>query len=413
MKKIHKLFASFLVLTSAFLTGCFSPVFYEIRKDVKPEDTTVKSPINSVTHVTIGNDEFLVIASDSGLRYKRADSNKHDEWKVYNTLPFKMHYYNFDTSSHDGEQLIGVYSTSDYLYILSSSFTVNEDMGTTYPSNIKLSCAPTSSISSDGTTWSDTATWETVISDSENKYFPIYIYSSSYHSGFGLIHTNSIQKANRKLYIRKGDPDCFYDNIKPVSYFEVNGTSVTEIKPEVITSEKSKKYANSAVVFKGKPLFFAGYAATTDETLEKSAEHYYYSLEGDLYYGNGTDTIKAISLGKTISALATCQDAILIGCANYTATTNSSSNGGIYKTTLAEGIPGSALTEFTTNAKFQITDSYYVTALLNATPEKTETESYLYCGIQVFGTDSANLSGSFDNVGLWSYYPERGNWNRE
>ena len=81
--------------------------------------------------------------------------------------------------------------------------------------------------------------------------------------------------------------------------------------------------------------------------------------------------------------------------------------GGIDKVILDNKIPTS-LGTFTTNAQFQITSDFIVLALLNATPEKSELESSLYSAINFPGT-----SESFSNVGLWSYYPSRGNWNRE
>ena len=64
--------------------------------------------------------------------------------------------------------------------------------------------------------------------------------------------------------------------------------------------------------------------------------------------------------------------------------------------------------DFETNAKFQITSSYIVLTLLNATPDQKELDSALYASITFTGG-----SYNFDNIGLWSYYPERENWNRE
>jgi len=414
MKKINKLFAGLLLSSCIILSGCFSPVFYEIRQDVPPEDTTVQSPVNAITRVTIGEDEYLVINSDKGLRYKRADSSTHDEWKA-GKIPFDMHSYDFVSGDHKGQQIMGIYSSSDYLYILSSSIGVNESLGITYPNKVTLWGAKLADITSDGATWSETAKWEALIEESTSSdaaYFPIYVSDSLYHSAFSVIQTNAVQKANRKVFIRRGDSTTSYSNIQTVKYYELNGTKEpAEITPEVKAVSEKKNFARSAVYFNGKVLFFAGYAATTNETAKDAATHYYYSSNNDIYYGTaGSEPVKALSTSKTVSALAYCQDALLIGCADYEATSNSS--GGIYKTTISEGIPGSATVSFTTNASFQVSTSYYVTALLNATPDKNELDSYLYCASQIFGTDT-NSSGSFSNVGLWSYYPGRGNWNRE
>ena len=61
----------------------------------------------------------------------------------------------------------------------------------------------------------------------------------------------------------------------------------------------------------------------------------------------------------------------------------------------------------------KLTSSYNILATLNATPDKTEAESSLYASINFYGTGSSSSSVSYTDVGLWSYYPSRGNWNRE
>ena len=85
------------------------------------------------------------------------------------------------------------------------------------------------------------------------------------------------------------------------------------------------------------------------------------------------------------------------------------SAGGIGRMLLKNGVP-TQLASFETNAAFQITSSYKVVSLLNATPDLPELGSNLYASINF-----ASASNSFDNIGLWSYYPERGlsGWNRE
>ena len=49
---------------------------------------------------------------------------------------------------------------------------------------------------------------------------------------------------------------------------------------------------------------------------------------------------------------------------------------------------------------------------LSQFPSKTEEEASLYATITFRGTGTSS-SASFNNVGLWSYYSSRGNWNRE
>jgi len=414
MKKLNNVLPVLVILTCALFQGCFNPVFNEIRKDVKPEDTTVKSPVNMITRFTVSDNEFLVIASDEGIRYKRADSGTHSEWKTYGGLPFSLHYYDFDDDTHKGEQIIGVYSSSDTFYILSTAYGVDDTYGTVYPAKFTLWGAPASELTATDATWEGTANWVKIIEDSDNTYFPMYIYNSYYYSAFSMFQTNSVKKENREVYIRKGNTASKAEDFQTITYYALSGTAApTEVTLSPVDST-TENCIRSAVSMNGTTYFFNSYAATTNETKDSAATYYYYANGGTVCYGtNGTDNASAVSLdGKDISALAACSDVLLIGCADYGAYNSSGVKGGIHKTTLENGIPGNSTASFSTNAQFQITSAYYVTALLNATPERTEAESYLYCASQLFGSESGSTA-SFSDVGLWSFYPDRGNWNRE
>lgn len=415
MKKTNKLFSILIAITCIIFSGCFNPIFYEIRKDVEPEPTTVKSPVNNITRFTVSGEEFLVICSDEGIRYKRADSSGHDEWKTFGNVPFSLHSYNFEDSSHDGVQLVGIYASSDTLYALTAKYSVDEDLGVTYPSKISLWGTSSAGLVADGASWGGNVDWKEIISDTKNEYFPMYYYNDYYYSAFDVFQTNSIKNADRKVFIRRGNTSAKSTAYQKVTYFELSGTNTpTPFTPFVEDcTDQADSNVRSAVAFNGTTLFFNSYAATTNETKDFPATYFYYGDGENIMYGTASGSVtKALGVGKKVSALAVCKDALLIGCANFTAASSSSTSGGIYKTTITDGVPGSGLADFSTNAQFQISAAYYVTALLNATPERNETDSYLYCATQIYGVDSSS-SAIFDNVGLWSYYPGRGNWNRE
>ena len=59
-----------VILCSLILTSCFNPVYYEIRKDVKPEAGTISGNILQITRTTVDNQEFLVLYANEGIRYK-------------------------------------------------------------------------------------------------------------------------------------------------------------------------------------------------------------------------------------------------------------------------------------------------------------------------------------------------------
>lgn len=413
MKKITKLFINISIFSCLFLTGCFNPVFYEIRKDVKPEPKTIYGPVNQLTRVTANdNTEYLVLAANKGVRYKKAESTGHDSWVSINNLPFDLVHYSNSSKSIEGEYIAGVYSSEDTLYMLSIVYDIDEDIGRTYPK--KCTLWGTQDISTKG--WNEKVNWTAIVSGED--YFPIYYQDTGFFSAFSIFQTNSIEKANRHVYLRKGNHGALNSKYETVTYYELSGTSTpAEITipldkiVDITKEEDSCIY--SAIYFNGDVLFFNSPAATTNETNTTAADKFYYSVDNKIYYGTTKENVAStLTASNKISTLAVCSDVLLIGCADYNTTSVNGTKGGIYKTTLEAGIPGKALVDFSTNAKFQIPSSYYVTVLLNATPENSELESCLYCGTQIYGTDTSSTA-SFDNVGLWSYYPGRGNWNRE
>ncbi|MCQ2590651.1 MAG: hypothetical protein MJ179_09535, partial [Treponema sp.] len=76
------------------------------------------------------------------------------------------------------------------------------------------------------------------------------------------------------------------------------------------------------------------------------------------------------------------------------------------------GVPAEVMGNFTTNATSQLASSYQIYTLLCANPEEDETDASIYATIGFKGSGSST-SVSYNNIGLWSYYKTRGNWNRE
>lgn len=402
-KTLFVTFIASLFMMTALFTGCQDPIYEAIREDVKPEEPTVSGNVGNVTRYTASGKEFLVLAADNGLRYKLKDDNSHGAWKTY-SIPFSLHSYDFDSSSHVGEQLITVMADSSTLYLLSASYYQTSTEGISYPANIKLWGKV---ITSDGEEWNEGPDW-TLITEDNFDLFPVYVDSSDvYFTEFRIFQTNSPMKSHRAAYIRSYDNDK-----KKYRYFQLNGTKFpvefTLKDSDIIdavesTEEGYQPAALSAVYFNGGIKFFTAPVATTNETYQSEATYYYYTnSDNKLYYSNGSSSASFIEFDNIISALATTADSILVGYGNA-----SRSTGGIYKATLVNGKPVEK-GDFETNAKFQITDTYIVLYLLNATPELKELDSALYASVTFSGA-----SYNFDNVGLWSYYPERGNWNRE
>lgn len=417
MKKITKLFA-LSVIFGTFLTGCMNPVYDYVNKDVPPLSGTVTGTIRSITRYTVGGNEYLVIVSANGLQYKLASDENHGSWKTYNALPdFEKHHFDYYGSfDHVGQQMLVTHADSDTLYLITASYENDDDEGTASPNGIyvygkKITLA-------DNGDWSSEGEWTSLIpEDSDITYFPIYKEREYYYSAFSVFSTNSIQQANRKVFIRSGDPDAKKSEYKTVKYYELSGLNApVEITAAAVDYEDTEKDCiNSAVYFDGQVNFFNSIAVTTNETATEAPTTLYYSFDKHIFYKKAGDTefIKSeFSTGQYASTLCVCKDSLIIGRAHYNASGNTAT-GGVVKTSLDEnGNIGTELVNFTTNIETQLRSAYFVLCMLNVDPSEAETDSALYASIDFFGT-GVSSAVKFKEIGLWSYYPDRGNWNRE
>jgi hypothetical protein len=386
-------------------------------EDVIPESATVSGNITNITRYTVAGEEYLFLAANGGLRYKPVNNNKHGSWKVF-SLPFDLIHYDSTANAHAGEQILTVLADDQYLYLITAMYTHELTAGQNYPDLLKIWALKDFTKNSEEL--EAAADWECFEpTTEENKaLFPIPQDSDDYYySTFNVFQTNAPKQAHRAAYLRS------YDSTnKTYAYRKLNGGSkpgeITINQTDIIDPNREaalaanssyESVARSAVWFNGIK-FIASRVATTNETYDDDPTYYYYSNgNSKLWYNASNDENDAVSIDANssyiISALATTEDSILIGYGSVSDT----SAGGIGRILLNSGVP-TKLASFETNAAFQITSSYKVVSLLNATPDLPELDSNLYASINF-----ASASNSFDNIGLWSYYPERGlsGWNRE
>ena len=232
---------------------------------------------------------------------------------------------------------------------------------------------------------------------------------------FALFYTNSPIKTHRKAYLSVTNSSS-----EAVSYYCLNGTA-DPVKDDTIgtganfikLSEENAK-VSSAFYIEDTLYFSDSPVAVTNETLSANATQACLSgvdEKKELYILNKDDSkaTKLLTLGSPVSCLAYTADSIIIGEGSYSS--NYSSNGGIDRILLdSNGNPQKTVSDFDNNAKYQFTSAYIVLTLICADPSKKEAEASLYASISYRGSNS---NASFSDVGLWSYYPARGNWNRE
>lgn len=420
MKKMIKNIATGLLLIFAALqfTACgYEPVFYGIMHDVAPEAATVNGNITTIARCSISSEEYLVLSNGGSVTYKPITSSKHGEWKTENIkLPFTNHHYNYFATStegegHIGQQILKLIADEANIYLLTASFRQDNEFGVVLPDQIYLWTCPLNSLLAN-----DAQAWTDISKDSD--LFPTSFDSSTsqLQMNFNLFFTNSPKSGHRKAFLSVTDSQT-----DTTSYYILNGASAPstqECTNYVKLYDQSKKI-NSAFYI-GNTLYFSDSSAvTTNETL--TADATLACIAGvtansnknfDLFTYNGTGTPEQfIEIGSPITSLAFTADSILIGKGSYTS--SYTSNAGIDRVLLDEaGKPQKETSDFENNAKYQFTSAYIVMTLLNADPSKTEAAANLYATISYRGSGSSSAA-SFNNVGLWSYYPSRGNWNRE
>lgn len=406
MKK--RIFFTAILSATIFFAGCYNEVFYDIMQDVAPEDATVSGNISAITRYTVSETEYLVVNADSGLRYKKALDSGHGNWKTLggDKLPFDFHSYDYFSAKHNGEQLIKILADETTLYLVTVSYKNDDSEGISAPTVVKLYGAEISD-------WDavEKASWTEIIGEAESSEYFNFAKSDTYYytTLFGIFQTNAPQKAHRRAYIRAGNSDA--------TYYELSGTStpsaISVTPQEVQNGKSSTNRAQSAVWFGAGVLFFNATASTTNETYKEDATCFYYADGKTVYHSKEAGAFEkdTVNADAAVSALMTCADALIIGRGDFSTSSSTTSSGGLKKTSLKDGVPGTSLEDFKTNAKTKF-NSYHIISLLNATPDKTEAESDMYTSITFRGTGSTS-GGSAKNIGLWSYYPDRGNWNRE
>lgn len=416
MKKIYRNFLILTICLSSLLTSCFSPVFYNVRHDVRPAPATILGTIRTITRYTVNSNEYLVIIAEDELMYKDATDNEHGKWKVYNNLPFaeKHHYDYYGSFNHVGQQMLSTYADKDTLYLFTVEYTNDEEEGTAVPSKFYL-YAKQFTTTADGKTLSEDGEWTTIVNADDTTYFPFYKYSDYYNSAFSIISTNAIQENHRKVYLRRGNTEAEKDEYTTTTYFQLNGLN----QPEPVTispvDDTEKNNICSAVYFDNDIMFFNSIAATTNETKTDDATVVYYGKDKNVMYkkvGDAEFTKSQFKTGQYVSTLCAFKDSLIIGRANYESS-SSSSTGGVVRTKLDEnGIPGNELISFETNADVQLSNLFFILCMVNADPGKNEKDSPIYASIDFLGTGTSATTKQ-KSVGLWSYYPERENWNRE
>lgn len=349
MKKILSLS---IILTFAILfTGCFNPVFNDIRKEVKLNDASVVGSVSHMARVKNNGKEYL-FAATGVLYFSQINAGtENSDWYLCNISNFSTVKYDAINRVYSGEKILQVAADNTYVYILTEKYISEDEIQVSGRKLYKTKIANALSKGSQ--------TWEEI---SVSGTYPKVIFCTNEEGGSTKAYVTHTNKETKNLL---NEPD--------VSEQDVYG----------------------AVIFNGGTVFHKTSAITTNGTvLYRSSESY-----GEIDYStDGTNfSPTSLELKAKVLSLALCGDELIVGTSQ-----------GIKKIRLdADGVP-TAVVHWSTNAEAAISKVYEVKCLISVDSSKSDTEGCIYAGVDFTGT-----GGTFKNICLWSYEPIRGNWNRE
>lgn len=152
----------------------------------------------------------------------------------------------------------------------------------------------------------------------------------------------------------------------------------------------------------------ASYRLTDEKKQELKAPDKFLSEKGEV-----SGYIKDVSDSNVIS-IAVTSDSLLLGTGSNRSYNSSASNGsGAVRIEIDHSTGKPTKTgSFTTKADNVMRSPYIVRALLAVDPSKKETETSIYSSMDyIYTATSAGTNST--NRGLWAYYPEKREWNRE
>ena len=232
-----------------------------------------------------------------------------------------------------------------------------------------------------------------------------------------LFDNQAVADENRLAYAR------IYDSSSS-SYkvYKLNGSTALSSSDEI--SENGAGSATCSAIYfpkDGNTYFSSYYALNANNTYiyysKSTTSSNNASLGTALYYANGYSGTDFTLDGESAQEVALGGGGILsIGVtSNYLLLGTSV---GLRHTALTNGIPDSSLADFSSgnNAKSVISEYVFKVFILDPTKQEDTTVEANgtdeYCASVIYGSISSS-SDSFDETGLYSYYPGRGTWNRD
>ncbi len=357
-------FALLGVFSSLFMSSCDGVIFSDIRKEVELADAEISGDIQNIVRYTYNGEEHIFV-SNGEIKHRSVEgdlANSKIDWQTF---------------SNPTGFVYALAADSSYLYAASVVIEEDDD-GYNVGKTRSLYCYK-------GGSWKE-------------------IWTASYSSSVKarLFCTNTPQSANREAYFRYG-----------TSVWKLNGDTYNVMKTDSDDDSISDNSTspttgvNSCTKLGSTTYFSTAEAMTSNETSTVASTYIYHSSGSSVYYKTDGTEWASVNLDcGTIQSIAVTTNYILVGTSEGIAhqTWATAEIGG----PATGGIPNSGNTSFSTNATSTLSSYYTIPALLVVNPSEGEYSATIFAS-----SITSSTSASLKNVGLWSYFPTTGEWNRE
>lgn len=458
-------------------TGCYDAIYQNIRDEIELTTQKMPGFINNIARYNNGDEQYLFLTNGviKYKNAKEAEHGKWNELSG-NGLPGSVHYV-FEDTKFKGFYFSKIIADQKYVYALGFEPTYDTDNSRNVPKELKVYYTePVLENGQLRMDWNEIKTLSEEINKYQNEIDKIdddnYGMAISCH----LFGTNSVNPEHRVAFLRVGGGSPYLGNArneKSVLY-RLDGET---INPEAEVSSDSSgsdsgDYCYSefdldtlSVVYFGEKYHFMNYLnvetneGTTDfnGNIRSEPTYVYFGDYGDnLYYFSVADFnskpedfkkmfkypraeyrldkvkdivtapadfllendathgyLKNVSDSNVIS-IAVTSDSLLLGTGSNRSYNSGASNGrGAVRIEIDQSTGKPTKTgSFTTKADNVMRSPYIVRALLAVDPSKKETETSIYSSMDyIYTATSAGTNST--NRGLWAYYPEKREWNRE
>lgn len=458
-------------------TGCYDAIYQNIRDEIELTTQKMPGFINNIARYNNGKEQYLFLTNGviKYKNAKDAEHGKWNELSG-NGLPGSVHYV-FEDTKFKGFYFSKIIADQKYVYALGFEPTYDTDNSRNVPKELKVYYTePVLENGQLKMTWNEIEPLSAAINEYQNEIDKIdddnYGMAISCH----LFGTNSVNPEHRVAFLRVGGGSPYLGNArneKSVLY-RLDGETIKNPEAEVSSDSSgsdSGDYCYSefdldtlSVVYFGGKYHFMNYLnaetneGTTDSERNNRSEptYVYFGDNGDnLYYFSVADfnskpedfkkmfkypraeyrldkvkefvTAPTTLLSKdgavsgylnvsdsNVISIAVTSDSLLLGTGSNRSYNSSASNGsGAVRIEIDQSTGKPTKTgSFTTKADNVMRSPYIVRALLAVDPSKKETETSIYSSMDyIYTATSAGTNST--NRGLWAYYPEKREWNRE